>query len=301
MHLTSPAATALPARSITGRISTECRRLAEPTLWIQIAGDATRGVHNFTPDLIADFKATLAVTRQQLSVPTLSPDGTPAYAVIASQDPHYFSQGGDLAFFLRCIRNRDAEALHAYSMSCLDVLVAWCSDFKRDLTTISLVQGRALGGGFEMALASDHIIAEEQSSFGFPEILFGLFPCTGAMGLVSARSNPHVAARMMTNKKVYTAAELFDMGLVDEVCPKGMGELAVERYIATHSKRRKANLKVQQSRHRMTRIDEIEARTVVDDWVETAMALDQGELRQLEMLIMMQQSESTSGVHKKVA
>ena len=44
------------------------------------------------------------------------------------------------------------------------------------MTTISLVQGDALGGGFESALSSDIIVAEESAQLGLPEILFNLFP-----------------------------------------------------------------------------------------------------------------------------
>lgn len=300
MHLTNAPAT-LPDRSLTGRITTHIRSYADPTLWINIAGDAASGVHNFTPELIEDFNTILAQTRQRVLGPPRQGVAVPAYAVIASTDPDYFSQGGDLAFFLACIRNQDAATLHAYSMRCLELLMAWSSDLKAHVTTVSLVQGRALGGGFELLLSADHIIAEEQSTFGFPEILFGLFPTTGAMGLVSARTNPYVAAKMMTNKKIYTAHELLAMGLVDDVCQQGAGEQAVERYIASHSKRRKAHLKVQQSRHRMSIIDAVEAARVVDDWVETAMQLDQNEIRQLEMLVLLQQGERQNALARKVA
>ena len=211
--------------------------------------------------------------------------------MIQSSDPVYFSQGGDLSFFLSCIDRRDARQLRDYSLSCLDALLSWSSDFKQDMTTISLVQGRALGGGFEMALSSDYIIAEEHSSFGFPEIMFGLFPCTGAMGLLSARIGARQAERMMTNKKIYTAIELYDMGLVDELCGRGEGELAVGRFIASHSSRQKARLKVQQSRYRHTPLDRAEGRRIVEDWVETAMQLSPEEIRAMDMLILMQQRE----------
>ena len=270
------------------RVATSIRNLAAPTLWIGFGPSTPGGVHNFTPELIGELDSTIdQIYQAQPPVPRLHRD-SPAYAVIQSHDPNYFSQGGDLAFFLDCIRRRDAQQLHRYSMSCLDLLIRWTAQLKETTTTISLVQGRALGGGFEMALASDHIVAEEQSTFGFPEIMFGLFPTTGAMGLISARANPFVAERMMTNKKIYTASELLEMGLVDEVCPQGAGELAVERYIANHAKRRKARLKIQQSRHRHSGIDYEEGSQIVRDWVETAMALDADEIRQLELLILMQ-------------
>jgi DSF synthase len=50
----------------------------------------------------------------------------------------------------------------------------------RDVTTIALVQGDALGGGFETALSSNVLIAERSAKLGFPEILFNLFPGMGA-------------------------------------------------------------------------------------------------------------------------
>jgi len=271
------------------RLHLELRRLAEPTAWLTFSPDPVHGVHNFTPAVIAEFHAMM----ERMELTAIDEQGAiampPAYAVVRSSDPDYFSQGGDLSFFLDCIQRRDAASLRAYSLQCLDVLVAWTRRFAASTHTISLVQGRALGGGFEMALASDYIVAEEQSTFGFPEIVFGLFPCTGAMGLISSRTNPFLAERMMTqNRKPYSAAELLALGLVDEVVATGEGEAAVERYIAQHARRRKARMKVQQSRQRHGRLDYAEGVQIVEDWVETAMDLDQDELRSLEMLVLMQ-------------
>ena len=200
--------------------------------------------------------------------------------------------GGDLRFFRDCIQRRDAVRLRDYSLRCLDLLLSWNGKLKDTSTSIALVHGRALGGGFEMALSTDYLIAEEHSSFGFPEIMFGLFPCTGAMGLLSARIGARQADRMMTNKKIYSAVELYDMGLVDEICASGEGELAVERFVANHSSRLKARLKVQQSRHRHAPLDQAEGVRIVEDWVETAMRLSAEELRTMDMLIMMQAREA---------
>jgi len=97
---------------------------------------------------------------------------------------------------------------------------------------------------------------------------------------------------MMTNKKIYSAVELYDLGLVDEICCRGEGELAVGRFIANHSSRQKARLKVQQSRYRHTPLDRAEGRRIVEDWVDTAMQLSPEELRAMEMLILMQQREA---------
>lgn len=273
------------------RITTEIRRLHADALWITLDKDAATGLQNFTPDLVGEFQQLVEDLQYERSA-------SAGYAVVQSADPDYFSMGGDLRFFRDCIQRRDALRLRDYSMRCLDLLLSWSGKLKDTSTSIALVQGRALGGGFEMALSTDYLIAEEHSSFGFPEIMFGLFPCTGAMGLLSGRIGARQAERMMTNKKIYSAVELYDMGLVDELCGRGEGELAVERFIATHASRRKARLKVQQSRYRHTPLDRAEGRRIVEDWVETAMQLSPEEIRAMEMLILMQQRESAASARR---
>lgn len=289
-------------RTDGGRLSSEIRRLSQPTVWLTFEPDPLTGIHNFTPSVIDEFQLILSEMKQWSGETQGINPSSPGYAVIQSSDPTYFSQGGDLSFFLECIRRRDARTLHGYSMRCLDVMMQWSAGFAADVHSISLVQGRALGGGFEMALSSDYIIAEEHSDFAFPEIMFGLFPCTGAMGLIASRCNAFVAERMMTRKrKPYSAQELLEIGLVDEICPTGEGEMAVERYIAEHARRRKSRMKIQQSRHRHSALSYQEGARIVDDWVETAMELNADEIRSLEMLIMMQRGGSLPEAPKRVA
>ena len=55
------------------------------------------------------------------------------------------------------------------------------------LITIALVQGEALGGGFESILSFDVVIAERDARFGLPEAMFGLFPGMGAHSFLSRR------------------------------------------------------------------------------------------------------------------
>lgn len=271
------------ARFAHKRVSTQLRSLAMPALWTSFAPDPLTGLQNFTPDLVDEFQSVIDGLRIDACVRP-----APHYVVVQSRHPEYFSVGGDLHFFRECILARQPERLYAYSMRCLNLLHGWSTQMKESLTSISLVQGRALGGGFEMALSTDYLIAEEQSTFGFPEIMFGLFPCTGAMSLLSDRIGARQAERMMTNKKIYKASELFDMGLIDQVCAKGEGELAVEQFVAQHASRLKARLKVQASRYRHAPLNYDEGVRIVEDWVETAMQLTPEELRSLDMLIMMQ-------------
>lgn len=258
------------------------------TLWVSMNSQPEAG-HHFSLPMLHDLRA----VGQALQTGASHWDGSGRleavnYAVMLSAHPGYFSLGGDLRLFRSCITSGDRNGLRNYSRLCLEVMHAWGSRANPELSTVSLVQGRALGGGFEAALAADYLIAEEQSSFGFPEIMFGLFPCTGAMSLLLRRVPVCQAQRMMTSGKVYSASELHQMGLVDEVCAQGDGVAAVERYIARHVRQRAARLSVRRAMERMSPLNLTELLQVVDDWVDLALALTPSELRVMDMLIHMQ-------------
>ena len=198
------------------RVVTNFRSDPHNTLWITMTRAVSGGAQNFSLDLLNDCRA-LYKKIQSTEGNWHSGGATQSirYAVVQSANPDYFSLGGDIGHFRDCIRQRNREALKNYCMMCLDMVYAWAGGLSDEMTTISLVQGRALGGGFEVALASDYIIAEEQSEFGFPEILFGLFPCTGGMSLLCQRVSVHQAERMMSDGKIYSAEELKALGVVE--------------------------------------------------------------------------------------
>jgi DSF synthase len=75
----------------------------------------------------------------------------------------------------------------------------------------------------------------------------------------------------------------------------------VERFVANHSSRLKARVKVQQSRYRNSPLDRVEGVRIVEDWVETAMRLSAEELRAMDMLILMQAREAVSATAARQA
>lgn len=281
---------------VSNHVAVELDKKLFNTLWITMKKDGTKTVQNFSLPLLNHLRTLVHTIKESGS--SWYSEGqmtTINYAVMRSEHPEYFSLGGDLKHFRYCIQQRDQGSLYHYSRLCLDIVYDWATSSNSEMTTISLVQGRALGGGFEAALSSDFIIAEEQSEFGFPEIMFGLFPCTGGMSLLARRIGVFRAERMMTNPRIYSAMELKEMGVIDEVCARGDGNLAVEKFIAAHAKRRKANVMLRRARHRLDPLDYSEMLTVVDDWVELALKLSDEELRVMDMLIMMQQGNRHSG------
>ena len=273
-------------------VATDYRACQNNTLWVTMTRSPVGRCQNFSLDLLRDFCTLQKSIRANRSAWVADGAHHPInYFVLRSAHPDYFSLGGDLAHFLQSIRGRDRRALRDYSMLCVDMIFEWSTVSNRQTTTVALVQGRALGGGFECALASNFLIAEEHSEFGFPEILFGLFPCTGGMSLLSRRVGVYEAERMMTNGRIYSAAELKHKGVVDEICAKGEGPAAVERFIAEHARHRTARVMLQHSRYRLAPLSYNELSTVVDEWVEAAMALGEADLRVMEMLVKMQQAD----------
>lgn len=273
------------------RVDTAFRPNLHNSLWLTMTRAPTGRNQYFSMDLLQDIR-TLQKTIESNRL-TWAINGTKHpihYMVTASAHPDYYSLGGDLFYFRDCIRQRDRKSLRDYSRLCADMIYDHATHMAPAATTIALVQGRALGGGFESALAADFIIAEEQSEFGFPEILFGLFPCTGGMSLLARRVGAHQAERMMTNGRMYSASELLKLGVIDEICEQGDGKLAVEKFIEQHSKQRVARQLVQRSRHRIAPLDLTELYTVVDEWADAAMALPDQQLRVMDMLINLQRA-----------
>ena len=109
------------------------------------------------------------------------------HLILASKIPGIYNLGGDLGFFKHCIINKEEENLRDYAYKCINLLHRNIDNLDLPITMVSLVQGQALGGGFETALSSDVIIAERSSQMGFPEILFNLFPGMGAYNLLERR------------------------------------------------------------------------------------------------------------------
>ena len=100
-----------------------------------------------------------------------------------------------------------------------------------DVPVIARVNGHAAGGGFEMALGCDIVVAAEEASFSLPEARVGRLPLDGGMTLLQ-RQIPFRAAMgiMLTGRRV-PASEALALGIVNEVAPRvGLDEV-VDRWL----------------------------------------------------------------------
>lgn len=228
---------------------------------------------------------------QQRAIRIARDSGTLGYFVLASAHPEAFSLGGDLDLFEKLICARDRDALQAYAELCIDCVYG----FHRELpaagaTTIALVQSRALGGGFEAALACNVLIAERSARFGLPEIKFNLFPGMGAVSFLERRVRAAHARRLLTDGDQHSAEALEVLGLVHAVAEDGEGRREVDDYIrrsAPRSDGLNTILEIVESVNPLTRM---ELQRIVDIWVDRALRLGESELRTMRKLVCAQSS-----------
>jgi DSF synthase len=211
------------------------------------------------------------------------------YYVTGSRVPGVFNLGGDLALFVMLIKSRDRDALAHYAKLCIDIVYPCTqSFFSPTLTKIALVQGDALGGGFEHALASDVIVAEEGAQLGFPEILFNLFPGMGAYSLLSRRIGMRAAEEMILSGRILSAAKLHEMGVVDVLAKKGEGSKAVREWIAKNAKHRNGLQAAMSARRRVNNVTREELDDITNVWVDAAFRLGDRDLRMMSRIVRAQ-------------
>jgi DSF synthase len=206
------------------------------------------------------------------------------WVVLGSHMPGVWNLGGDLELFARLIRTRDREALTRYARLACEAGYHFTTSFDRPLVTVSLVQGDALGGGFEAVLSSNLIVAERSAKFALPEILFNLFPGMGAYTFLARRIAPALAERMIMSGDTYTAEQLYQMGVVDVLAEDGEGERAIRDYIHRHERRHGAHLAIYKARGVVNPVTLGEMLDITAIWVDAALRLEESDLRRMERL-----------------
>lgn len=223
------------------------------------------------------------------------------YAILASKIPGVFNLGGDLTLFRTAILNHDRAQLERYAEMCVDDLYPWNRNFDLPITTISLVQGTALGGGFEAALASSIVIAEESCKMGFPEVLFNLFPGMGAYSFLQRKVGRRVTEELILSGNSYNARQLYDMGVVDAITADGTGETAVANYVRKHGRGSHGRRAFERVRRDFEAVTKEELVHITGVWVEAAMHLSERDLRMMDRLIRAQERSSVTTLPQPVS
>ncbi|MBD9571118.1 enoyl-CoA hydratase-related protein [Ensifer adhaerens] len=100
-----------------------------------------------------------------------------------------------------------------------------------DVPVIARVNGYALGGGFEMVLGCDIVIASTEAAFGLPEARVGRLPLDGGMVLLQRRIPHNLAMGVLLTGRRFSAAEMRAFGIVNELAEPGELDAAVSRWV----------------------------------------------------------------------
>jgi len=100
-----------------------------------------------------------------------------------------------------------------------------------NIPLIARVNGYALGGGFEMVLGCDIVVACDEASFGLPEPLVGRMPLDGGMTLLQRQIPHRIALGMLLTGQRISAQRALEIGLINEVVPRGELDAAVARWV----------------------------------------------------------------------
>lgn len=242
------------------------------------------GRPSFTPPMLHDFERW-----QELIAASFGEGKVPLrYLILGSRAPDVFCFGGDLALFEQLIRNRDREGLVAYGHRCCAILDRNIRCLDLPILTVGLVQGAALGGGFEALLSFDFIVAERTATFGLPEIMFGLFPGMGAHALLSRKIGSAMAERIILSNETYTAEQMYELGLVHELAEPGDG-ISTCRQLIKKSERRHAGLVgSRRAMKQVWKLELSELNRITEMWADTALQLREQDLKVMNRLVAAQ-------------
>lgn len=242
-----------------------------------------KGRPSFTPGLLRDMTQVLDGVETAFAV---AADGQAdiTFLVLASRLSRIFNLGGDLPHFIQAIERQDRERLTWYANVCAVGQYRRSSAMGLPICTVALVQGDALGGGFEAALAHDVIIAERSASFGLPEVLFNLFPGMGAYSFLTRRVEPARAERMILSGRIWSAEELYELGIVDRLAEDGAGVEAVHAFVEEFERAAPARRALLRARRIVNPVSLHELTEIATLWVDAALQLGQADLRRMRHL-----------------
>jgi len=136
--------------------------------------------------------------------------------IVLTGGPKVFAAGADIK------RMADASAV---DMLVMDQLARWDRIRKLHKPVIAAINGYALGGGCELSMMCDMIIAGEDAKFGQPEISIGVIPGAGGTQRLTRAVGKAKAMELILTGRLFNAQEALEMGLINKVVPS---ELTIE-------------------------------------------------------------------------
>jgi enoyl-CoA hydratase/carnithine racemase len=185
--------------------------------WIRL--NRPSALNTLSPELVAQFGVALddALTSGDVN------------AVVLVGTGRAFCAGADLKFLGNLPESERAAATAAFLQRVLE-LMQRIERFPKPV--IGAVNGLATGGGMELLLCCDLVIADARARLGDGHANFGLLPGGGASARLPRKIGPTRAKYLFFTGELVPAAELYAAGLINEVAPEGELQAAVERLVA---------------------------------------------------------------------
>ena len=208
--------------------------------------------------------------------------------LIFKSDAPVFCLGGDLATMVRCARDKNHAELTDYILKGCRYGYRIHGHLHPRVHSIAVVAGAALGGGFEVALGCETLIAEKGVKFGLPEVMFGSFAGVGAYSFLSRLVGETIAGRMMVSGKTYLSEQLCQMGVLDDLAEKGGGLEMALKLAADQRLGGSTFMAMKKVKARLNPVSFDELQDIALIWVDTVMHLPEHQLVKMETLIKAQ-------------
>ncbi len=235
---------------------------------------------SFTPSLLGDFEEW-----QGLITKGFGPGkASLRFLVLGSRAPGVFCFGGDLELFQQLIRDGDRDGLVEYGHRCCAILHKNMQALDLPIVTVGLVEGAALGGGFEALLSFDFIIAERGATFGLPEVMFGLFPGMGAHAILSRKLGSAMTERLIFSNETYTAEQMYDLGLIHRLAEPGEGLSACRDFITKSARKHSGLVHAKKAMRVAQPLEREELFRITELWADAALQLREQDLKVMSRL-----------------
>ncbi|MEO6998626.1 MAG: enoyl-CoA hydratase-related protein [Terracoccus sp.] len=223
------------------------------------------------PDALNAVSAELARSIVEATA-AVAADETVRCVVLTSSNDRAFCVGADL-------KERNAMSDAELVRQRPTARAAYGGVLRLPMPAIAAVDGHALGGGFELALSCDVIIAGEGALVGLPEVGVGVIPGGGGTQLLVRRVGWSRASRAIFSAAKMTTAEAFAIGAVDELVAQGSARARALQLASTIAANSPVGLRNAKRAMRLGADVDLEAGLEIEDacWRATAFSADRRE------------------------
>lgn len=210
-----------------------------------------------------------------------------SHLIMSSQAP-VFILGADLAAVVAHLKAGNRSELSAYLRQACRFAHRLHGHLHPRVHTVALVQGTAMGGGFEVALACETLIAEAGVKFGLPETAFGSFAGCGAPSFLARLVGPTLALRMLGGGQTWSAEDLQTMGVLAHCEASGQGEAKALALVAQQRRAGTPAIALKRVREALAPVSLLELERIAEVWVDTAFLLSDRQIATMEKIVQAQ-------------